>query len=302
MGKDNKETGIGFLGLGTMGEPMARRLLDAGTPLTVWNRTEALSVALAKVGAAVAESVQDLFTRCGTVILMLADEASTDAVLARGTPRFATRVTTRRVVAMGTVSPWYSAALGDDIRAAGGRYVEAPVSGSQRQAQEGRLVAMLAGDPDDVAAVKPLLAPMCREAFACGAVPGALRMKLAVNTFLITMVTGLAEAAHFAKRHSLDLACFERILEAGPMSSEVSRIKLAKLVREDFCRQAAISDVLKNSRLVVEAAADAGLASPLMDACLSLYEETESLGFGQDDMISVARALDVRAGPAGTRT
>lgn len=285
---------IGFIGMGTMGEPMARNLLRAGMPLTIWNRSPGPCEELARAGATVASGPADLFSQCETIILMLADGPATDAVLGRSTAEFAPRIAGRRIVAMGTVPPGYSQALADDIRAAGGRYVEAPVSGSRKPAEAGQLVAMLAGEADDCASIRPLLAPLCREVFECGAVPGALRMKLAVNTVLITLVTGLAEAMHFAGRHGLDLALLAAILDAGPMASEVSRVKAGKLVRQDFTRQAGISDVLKNSRLVVEAAREAAIASPLMDLCRPLYRETEEIGLGQDDMVAVIRAIERR--------
>ncbi len=289
---------IGFIGLGTMGQPMALNLLRAGTPLVIWNRSAERCEPLARAGATIARDTADLFAQCDTVILMLANEAATDAVLARGTRDFGARMAGRRVVAMGTMPAAYSQGLAADIRAVGGRYVEAPVSGSRKPAEAGQLIAMLAGEPEDLAVVRPLMTPMCREIFDCGAVPGALRMKLAVNVFLITLVTGLAEAAHFAARHGLDLERFVAILDAGPMASDVSRIKAAKLLREDFSRQAGISDVLKNSRLVVEAARDASIASPLMDICLSLYRETEALGLGGDDMVAVVRAIEQRTAAA----
>jgi 3-hydroxyisobutyrate dehydrogenase len=92
-----------------------------------------------------------------------------------------------------------------DIRAVGGHYVEAPVSGSRKPAEAGQLVAMLAGDADAIADARPLLTPMCRETMICGPVPNALLMKLSVNLFLISLVTGLAEAVHFADRHGLNL-------------------------------------------------------------------------------------------------
>lgn len=95
-------------------------------------------------------------------------------------------------------------------------------------------------------------------------------MKLAVNVFLITLVTGLAEATHFAEHHGLDLAQFVAVLDAGPMASEVSRIKAIKLLKQDFDRQAGIYDVLKNNRLIVEAAREAGIASPLIEVCFGL--------------------------------
>lgn len=292
-------TPIGFIGLGTMGLPMALNLARAGASLVVWNRSPGRCEPLAAAGATVAGSAADVLAACETTFLMLADEAATDEVLARGTPHFAGRVRGRRIVAMSTVAPTYSKHLADDIVAAGGRYVEAPVSGSRKPAEAGELVGMLAGEPDDLAAVRQILAPVCKQFFDCGAAPGALRMKLAVNTFLITMVTGLAEAAHFAGRLGLDIERLVAILDAGPMASSVSRTKAAKLAHRDFARQAGISDVLKNSRLIVEAAREAGVASPQMDSCFSLFSETEALGLGNDDMVAVIRAIEART--AATR-
>lgn len=285
---------IGFIGLGTMGAPMALNLARAAMPLVVWNRTRERCAPLQQAGATIASDAADLFDRCETIILMLENDVATDAVLCRHRPEFALRVDGRTIVSMGTVAPDYSKRLSDDIRSAGGRYVEAPVSGSRKPAEAGQLVGMLAGDRQDLARLRPVLTPICKEMFDCGEVPGALHMKLAVNTFLITLVTGLAEAAHFAARHGLDMTRFMDILNAGPMASDVSRIKIEKLVQHDFSRQAGISDVLKNNRLVVEAARRAGIASPLMDACLSLYSETEGLGHGEEDMISVIRAINAR--------
>ncbi len=284
----------GFIGLGVMGQPMALNLARAGTPLVVWNRSPEKCEPLGEAGSQVAASLDEVFVQAQTVILMLADESSMDAALGRGTPAFAQRVADHTVVHMGTTSPEYSRALDADIRAAGGRYVEAPVSGSRVPAQAGQLVAMVAGDAADVQAVLPMLKPMCREAVDCGAVPNALLMKLSVNLFLITMVTGLAEAFHFADRHGLDLQKFLGVLDAGPMASSVSRIKVQKLVAGDFSVQAAILDVLKNNRLVADEARHAGIASPLLDVCLALYGETAALGHGALDMVAVVRAVEAR--------
>ncbi|MDE1993665.1 MAG: NAD(P)-dependent oxidoreductase [Rhizobiaceae bacterium] len=285
---------IGFIGLGSMGEPMALNLIKAGTQLVVWNRSPEKSAILAEAGAAVGKDVADVFTRCSIVILMLADDATMDMLLGRLDGSFENRVKGHTLINMATVPPAYSKALEADVLAAGGRYVEAPVSGSRKPAEAGQLVAMLAGPDEDVASVRPLLAPMCRDLFACGTVPGALVMKLAVNVFLITMVTGLAEATHFAESHGLDLARFISILDAGPMSSDVSRVKGAKLLTQDFSRQAGISDVLKNNRLIAEAARSAGIASPLIDICYDLYAETQGLGLGNEDMVAVIRAMEKR--------
>lgn len=289
---------VGFIGLGAMGEPMALNLRKAGVPLMVWNRSPAKRSVLEQAGASVAHDPAEVFSRCEIVLLMLANAEATDLVLARGEPTFRQRVRGRTIVHMGTTSPGYSMGLGQAVAAAGGAYVEAPVSGSRKPAQAAQLVAMLAGEREAVDRVTPLMATMCRQSEYCGDVPGALTMKLAVNLFLIAMVTGLAEATHFARRHGLDLDRFVAILDAGPMASDVSRVKAVKLLHEDFDVQASIENVLDNNRLIAAAARAAGLASPLLDVCHALYREALELGLGNADMAAVVRAIEARTNGA----
>ncbi len=290
---------LGFMGLGVMGQPMALNLVRAGTPLVVWNRSADKTEALQAAGAKVAASSAEVFRQARIVILMLADAPAIDSVLGRGTPDFAANVAQCTIVQMGTPSPEYSRGLEADIRAAGGRYVEAPVSGSRKPAEAGQLVAMLAGDPAAVEEVRPLLTPMCHEAFVCGPVPNGLLIKLAVNLFLNTMVTGLAEAFHFADRHGLDIQQFTAVLNAGPMASSVSRMKALKLANRDFEVQASVSNVLANNRLIAAAARQAGIASPLLDVSLALLAETQALGFGDTDVVAVIRAIEQRTPTVG---
>ncbi len=99
---------------------------------------------------------------------------------------------------------------------------------------------------------------------------------------------------HFAERQGLDLGRLVAALDAGPMASEVSRSKAAKLLARDFDVQAAIDNVLENNRLIAEAARTAGIASPLLDVCHALYGETRMLGLGGADMIAVLRAIEQR--------
>jgi len=282
---------LGFVGLGVMGQPMALNLARAGVPLVVWNRSPERCRPLAAAGASVAPTLDALFDACDRVILMMASADALDAVLDRGGPAFAARAAGRLLVTMGTTAPAYSQALAHDVRAAGGRHVECPVSGSRVPAETAQLVAMAAGERDDVAEVCALVVPMCRAAFDCGPVPGALVTKLAVNHFLITMVTGLCEATHFAAAHGLDLARFREVLDAGPMASSVSRMKLPKLVDADYTVQAAVDDVLMNTRLVADAARTHGLVTPLLDGCLGLYERAVAMGLGGLDMVAVVRAF-----------
>jgi 3-hydroxyisobutyrate dehydrogenase len=285
---------IGFIGLGVMGTPMAMNLARAGTPLVVWNRTAEKCAPLEALGARRVDHVHEVFRETSAVILMLANERAIDAVVQRGSDELAALVREQTIVNMGTTSPGYSQRLADDIAAAGGHYVEAPVSGSRKPAEAGQLIGMLAGAAEDVERVQPLLAPMCARTFACGEVPRALRMKLAVNLYLIATVTALAEATHFAERHALDLELFREVLDAGPMASSVSRVKLPKLIGREFSVQAAISDVRMNSALVAAAAREAGIASPVLDVCHALFAETETSGRGALDMAAVLCAIEER--------
>ena len=287
---------LGLLGLGHMGEPIAANLVRAGVPLTVWNRTREKAARLETLGAQALPSAAEVFARCDVVIMMLANAAAIDDVLGRDGDGFGVPVGGTTVVNMGTVSPHYSQRLGEGLQDAGARYVECPVSGSRVPAEAGQLVAMLAGDPEAVALFEPFLAPVCSSVFRCGQVPNALRTKLAVNVFLISMVAGLAESVRFAEAAHLDLEVFGAILDAGPMASPTSRTKLAMLLAGDHEAQAAIHDVHTNSRLILDAARGFGATSPLLTVCEALLRETQDLGLADADMVAVLEAIRARDG------
>ncbi len=259
-----------------MGEPIASRLLAAGRPLLVWSRTPEKTLALAQRGADVADSVEDLLQGADTVLLMLANGSATDDVLMRGTSRFEQLVAGHLFINLGTASPDYSVRLAFDIAQAGGTFVEAPVSGSRVPAERGELVGMLAGDPGPVATARGILEPACRAQYFCGNVPGALRMKIAINSYLLTTVAGLVEAFRLAEKVGVDLSTFVDILGSGPMASGVSEGKLRKLLAGDFAAQAAVADVSTNARLVSELASDYGVDMPLLEVARLLYERAAS--------------------------
>lgn len=290
--QENEE--IGFIGLGVMGQPMALNLLEAGTKLVVWNRSLDKTEPLRVKGASVAFEVEDVFKRARIVICMLVNEAALDAVLERGTANFEKLVADHIVVSMGSNAPDYSRKLSAEVIAAGGRYVEAPVSGSRKPAETGQLVSMLGGDLSTIAEIRPLLAPMCRETVVCGQVGDALMMKLAVNLYLNTMIVGLAEAIHFANVHGLDALAFKAAIDSGPMACDVTHVKIPKLITRDFSVQAATSDAFNSTRLIVTAARSAGLATPLLDLSSDLYGESVELGNGRLDMVSVIQSIEQR--------
>jgi 3-hydroxyisobutyrate dehydrogenase len=157
---------------------------------------------------------------------------------------------------------------------------------------------MLAGADDaaldDTAA---LLAPLGRAVVRCGAVPSALRTKVAVNHYMMAMVAALAESLATARTAGVDLASVVQVLEASPMDSPIGRVKAAKLISGDESPQAAISDVVKNCALVLAAAREAGAATPIIDLVASLYERTAASGFTDADMVAVARMFGAEQPP-----
>ena len=228
---------------------------------------------------------------------MLSDVDAINETLGRTAQSFTTPVQGRVIVNMGTMAPVESTRLGEALRSQGASYVEAPVSGSRVPAENGALVAMLAGPDEVVEQVATLLTPICRSVFRCGEVPAALTTKLAVNVFLIDMVTGLAEATRFAEGNGVDLAVFRAVLDSGPMSSDVSRLKIAKLLTGDYAPQATIRDVRYNSRLILDQAESTGTELPLLADCERLLGATEQLGHEDADMVAVLLALRESARP-----
>lgn len=270
---------------------MALRLLRAGHVLHVWNRTATKAAPLLAAGARAATDPRGVLAACPVVYLMLADGAATDTVLGRGTPAFAT-VRGRLLINCATVSPDYSRGLEHDIRTAGGRFVEAPVSGSRKPAEAGTLIAMLAGEPAAVAEAAPLFAPLARQAVDCGPVPNGTLTKLATNILLVNSVAALAEMMRFADVHGLDRAKVAAVVSNGQLGSDNIRIRSAKLAQRDFTAHSAIRNVLDSLSRTGEAAAAAGCALPLTARTLQLLHETMRLGHADEDMIALLHAIE----------
>ncbi len=281
-----------------MGEPMAANVLRARGNLVVWNRSPQAARRLQDLGAQVAPTPAEVLGACDPILLMLADLDAIHETLGWTGEEFRMPVTGRTLVNMGTIAPADSARLGEALRTQGAIYVEAPVSGSRVPAENGTLVSMLAGPALAVEAVAALLGPLCRSVFRCGEVPRALTTKLAVNVFLIDMLIGLAEATRFAECQDLDLDVFRAVLDSGPMASDVSRVKIAKLVADDRAPQATVRDVRYNSRLILDQARRTGLELPLVAASERLLGATEELGHRDDDVVAVLQALRAPTRPS----
>lgn len=289
----------GVIGLGVMGEPIARNLVNAGFALTVFNRSPAKTTPF-RDEATIASSAREVFERSDAILLVLPGEREIDAVLARSGGSLGVPVGERIIVNMATVSPAYSEGLSRAVAAAGGRYVEAPVSGSREPAESATLIVLAAADSEAVIdQVQPLFAAIGRATVHCGAPPNAMRMKLANNLLLIALMESFTEAVHFARGMGLDPERFVDVILNGPMANDLFRGKAGKLLDRDFTQQAPIKHVAKDIRLICEEAqrVDAWTPGALTNA--ELFARAVDMGLGEDDAVGVVQVLESSRSPRG---
>lgn len=278
---------IGFLGLGTMGTPMALNLARH-FPITVWNRSSSKCAPLIEAGAKTGNTPSEVAQGSDVIFMMLVDAAAVEDIL---DDDLKTALAGKTLVNTGSVSEEFSHRLADEVSRAGGRFVEMPVSGSQIPAERGQLVGMVAGDADAVETVRHVMKPITRAAVYCGPIGYGLRTKNAVNLYVTALAVGLAESMNLARAQGLDLAVLGEVLNAGPAASAYASNKIAKIIAGDWSSQAATRICYDSSTLICNAAEASGVRSPVAQVCRSMYEEATNAGFGEDDMIAIIKIL-----------
>jgi len=284
---------IGVIGIGVMGEPMARNLHKAGHSVTVYNRTASRCDGLRALGIAVAETARQAIEASDAIVLMVPSHVEVDQALQRtANGAIAAPVKGKTIVLMSTIAPAYSAELAANLAAAGARYVEAPVSGSKQPAETGQLVILAAAaEPWHIDDVQPLFDAVGKKTVRCGPIPTAMRMKLANQLLLIAYFEAITEATHFAAGLGLDVAQFLEMAQAGPLANDVLRMKAPKMLADDFAQQAPIRHVAKDIGLVCDEAAQRGLWVPVAEVNRTLFSEAMECGQSQDDVVGIVKIL-----------
>ncbi|RFU78886.1 hypothetical protein TARUN_3325 [Trichoderma arundinaceum] len=278
---------VGFLGLGVMGTPMALNLCRK-FPTTVWNRTSYKCAALVQAGAGLGQTPAKVVEQSDVIFTMMFDGPAIQSII---DDDFRRALRGKTLINTSSVSVETSHALAQEIHAAGGKFIEMPVSGSKIPAEQGNLVGMMAGDRTECERIRPFVEPITGAAIYCGPIGAGLKTKYAVNIFLITVTAGLAESMNLARAQGLDLKAFSSVLDAGPLASAYSKIKLAKMTRQDWSAQAAVKDCYNSTELIRSAAKAAEAKTPLIEACTSLYRQAMDSGIEEEDMIAVYKIL-----------
>jgi 2-hydroxy-3-oxopropionate reductase len=289
---------VGFVGLGTMGLPMARRLVTAGFRVVVWNRHAARAEALAAAGAAVAPDPAALAEAAPVVLTMLPDLPQVEDVLKRSDGRglLAGMRAGSVLVVMGTVSPVGVRALGERLAAAGVGVVDAPVSGGDVGAEQGTLSIMVGGADADAARVRPFLEAMGTTVDHLGPL-GAGQLAKACNQIVVgAAIAALSEAVVLARKGGLDPARVLGVLAGGLAGSRVLELKGAKMLRRDFQPGGAAAFQHKDLGFALAAARAAGVALPLTALVDQLFGAACWNGFGGDDHSVLVRVIERLAG------
>jgi 3-hydroxyisobutyrate dehydrogenase-like beta-hydroxyacid dehydrogenase len=288
---------VGFIGLGNMGQAIARNLLKAGHRLTVYNRTREKAQALASEGAKVADSPVDAW-RNPVVITMLAEDAAVEALVFGDGAGLSTLAQDAVHVSMSTISVALSDRLAEAHRHAGQAYVAAPVFGRPDAAAAAKLFIVAAGAEPAVARCQPMFDAIGRRTFVIGDKPSAANLvKLSGNFLIASMIESLGEAFALIRKGGVDPHAYLEIVTGTLFSAPAYKTYGALIANEQY--QPAgfkMSLGLKDIRLAL-AAADA-LAAPMPAASLihDHFLAGVAQGDGDSDWAGLARLSARNAG------
>ncbi|WP_372595027.1 NAD(P)-dependent oxidoreductase [Actinotalea sp.] len=284
-----RPVGIGFIGLGVMGRPMAGHLLAAGHELHVHARRPAATDGLVGAGAVAHPTPAALAARCGVVLLAVPDLPDVEAVLAGESGLLAGLDHPLTLVVCSTVSP-------DGVRALGARLaeetsglahvVDAPVSGGEAGAVAGTLAIMVGGEDEDVALVTPVLRA-CGRPVHLGPL-GAGEVAKACNQMIVAAtVLALGEASVVAERAGLDLGALLDLLGTGLAGSQVLEQKKRAFVEHDHRPTGKARFMVKDLGFATEEARRSGTATPQLDVLRTAFTELTDAGMGDQDVAVV---------------
>jgi len=281
----------GFLGLGIMGAPMAANLIRAGHVVTVWNRTADKCAPLVALGAHEATTAAEAVAVSDITFAMLADPQAVERVVFGPGGVLDGMVEGKGYVDMSTVDEDTSRNIAEAVTDAGGRFLEAPVSGTKKPAEDGTLVILAAGDKSLFDEAGPLLDLMGKKRVFLGKVGQAARLKLIVNMIMGGMMASFCEGLVLAAKGGLDSADLLDVLASGAMANPMFAVKGAQIGEGEFGPSFPLKHMQKDLRL----AEDLGdiLEQSLRSAHAAQRTFTAALdaGLGDEDFCAVFKTV-----------
>jgi 3-hydroxyisobutyrate dehydrogenase len=273
---------IAVLGTGTMGAPMARNLAAAGHDVRAWNRTADRAAPLADRGVTLATSPAEASSGADVLLTMLYDVESVRSVAPEA---LATLPDGAVWLQMSTVGPAGTRELAAVAAEHDVTFVDAPVVGTKATAEQGKLVVLAAG-PSEAKDVADQVfdAVGSRTVWVDGDLTAASALKLVVNSLVLTLLEGVAEALSLAEGAGLDPQLFLDTIKGGPTDTPYAQMKGATMLARDFPPSFALSAALKDAGLVLDLAAEVGVDLTVADAVRRHLARAVELGHGDEDM------------------
>jgi 3-hydroxyisobutyrate dehydrogenase len=292
---------VALLGLGRMGHPMAARLLAAGAPITVWNRTPARGTDLVAQGARGARTPSDAVYDAEIVVTMLADPAAIEQVFAAPDGVLKTLRRSALVIDCSTVGPAVARITAEQCAARGAAYVDAPVLGSVPAAEEGTLTILVGGVAADVERARGVLSHLGKTIVHTGEVGTASALKLVMNLLIAGQTELMAEAFLLAERAGLSRQVVMDALAGSVLNSPFVGYKAPQLLHRQFTPLFTTALLLKDLDLALELARTHGLTLPGVRAARDAYGESAVAGRREDDFSAVIASLELPRGEGEER-
>ena len=281
--QEHSKPSIGFIGMGHMGSHMAPRLIAAGYHLTVYDRTREKAQAIK--GATVAETPKEAAAHSDVVISIVANDAALEEVMFGPNGVLAGTHAGSVIIDMSTVSPSTSRRLHQAAHEKGVAMIDAAVSGSVPQVEQGSLVIFVGGEQETYQRCKPILEILGQNSFYMGPSGMGTTMKLVVNTLLGLGMQALAEAIALGEKAGIDKGLLLDVLGQTTVLTAGQKSKLANVKREQYPTQFALSLMHKDFCLVLSEAYEVSTSMPATAAAQQMY--TAALAKGMDEDFSI---------------
>ena len=277
----------GWAGLGNMGTPIVKNLLKAGFPVLVYNRTKEKEEEPVKSGAKAVESPQQLAHECDVLFTMVSNDEAVKEIYLGENGLLSQRNEGKLTIDMSTVSPETSRLLAENCAKQGMDFLDAPVSGSVKPAQDATLVIMVGGSKQAYERAKPFFDMIGKLSLHLGGNGAGSAAKLAINYFLGLNLQGLAETVLFAKDNGIKTEDMLRIVNEGALANGITKTKSTNILNNDFKAAFALKHLAKDLRLAKEQGLKTPLFSPLFDS----YQNALQNGLGDEDCVAIFEYL-----------
>ncbi len=287
---------LAFLGLGTMGRPMAANLVRAGFEVVAWNRTAARAEELAaEHGARAAATPAEAARGAQAVVTMVVDTPQVEAVLLGPDGALEGLPQGGLCIDMSTIAPSAARDLAGRIAERGAEPLDAPVTGSRPKAQDGTLTIMVGGGEPAFARARPLFEAMGQVVVHVGPSGHGQMAKVINNTVAAINAAAVAEALTVARAAGLDMAAFLEVARAGSGSSAMLELKSRPMLERDFEPLFKLEHMLKDVRHCLAEAGALGLDLPVGALAERLYAAGAEAGHGGEDFAAVVTAVEEAA-------